>query len=1163
MTPPLKELQGLPSNGFAPPHGPPREVRGDRWHAVVARGVVSLAAGAGLSDLLWRQVPQHLSIKTDIVGYPIFYGFNYRRYIDGYYVIAFIFPILVAAIYMVIGRFGPLRVRRRETRGLFPLRTGGGEGSVEPGQADERAREAEGGRAADAMTATDAGEGGEHRVGSAEVEGVSARHRGGLSIAHELIWAAVRIALPAFAVAAEISTATDLHSSEMSWAGGVAGLGYVAGVVAGAAGLKAMAVHRRGRGGRHRRSGSTGAPSAAVALSRANSLLALSVIPLLYWLSKSTNLTIRTTNKVVHYPWLPLWLVVVLTVAALWWWVRASRRRGTEGRDAREAAVLVWVVGPVLLFLAFAVLPGAYGTFQAFDDAQYLAGPQLVFAHGLLPWKGVYLLHGILGDVVDGAIGMVLFGHTRWGGDAGIAMVVNPLTWLAFYAFAAYFLRRNRVALFGIGVAIATGFFQGGIGKFLLVPLFFIVLDRMLRRPTWGWCALFAFTLFAASILTPEVGVLAVCLLGLVPIFEAASRRRGSPIAASFPRTIRVAVAGAVLLAGWVVWLAAVGALGAFIDYYVIFTPGHALWGAYPVQWPMNSYFMTTAEFFLPVILWLLTAWWVVYKIRRRRSWQFADWSLVGAALCSAVYFPQALNRADFGHVIMAFSVASPLLVLWLAKALDGGDRLFARLMRGARGTAGARRRFGAWSVRSWLPPVGHGITLLSLGAVLALTSTGVGAIAGTPISLAQSVPARFHATSSLPAPAEPARLGYTLPDAVDVATINELGAILDHYAGTSAPVFTFANQLGITYYLLNRTPGTRFFHVEMAQTLTAQHEVIAELKASRPPVTVFSDPTFGLPSYDGVPQAVRAYLVSQYILDHYRPIVDVDGELIYLRDNLAVGTLPPLPPGSSTSGLYFATPTCNFGDVPNFLSTPVGLPARAATKVPVHTAGHIGSVLAGWAVDPSTDAPAPAVVVVAGGQVVARATPSAPRPDVVEALHQAAALDSGFSVQLPADVTGPVELYAELGSGELVALTPVGTLPRSVVEIATGAGPISDGGVLHPVGSGNAGYVDHYAPSHDTVYRLPAGSSRSYSGYHWIEVSARAPLGRSTFALTDEPGGSVSHEIAFNTLPLIGRTVLVQVGSCPQWHGYDRSSPLYLLHTGHRLPGLSIRLLR
>jgi hypothetical protein len=69
----------------------------------------------------------------------------------------------------------------------------------------------------------------------------------------------------------------------------------------------------------------------------------------------------------------------------------------------------------------------------------------------------------------------------------------------------------------------------------------------------------------------------------------------------------------------------------------------------------------------------------------------------------------------------------------------------------------------------------------------------------------------------------------------------------------------------------------------------------------------------------------VRAYGISQYVLDHYRPFADVEGQLLYVREglNLQIPAALSAQLGRTliTTDLPFQYPTCAWGYSPELLA--------------------------------------------------------------------------------------------------------------------------------------------------------------------------------------------------------------------------------------------------
>lgn len=1102
-----------------------------RWFPF-SRFVLATLIGAGLTDLLWRRVPNTLTTSTAIVGYPTWADFDFRRYIDAYYCIAIAFPLLTIAACYVLGRWGPLRRPRVSRTPFYRITT-------EPDSPPD------GDAALASPLVTD---GAVESVGalptSEPVPPENGRSTSGQLLVFAAFWSVARMAVPALAIGIEVCLIRSPRQLQLSRGGWLAGGVYVVAVL-----VTSLVLRARQAG----KTVGTGIPALSKwqsSIALANSLLAVAAVPLLFFVSQKTSVYVSSENRVVYYHWLPWWLVVIVSIGCLGLWFRGLRRvRSTADPAGLEATVLTWLVGPIIFFLLLAVLPGVSGPFTGFDDAQFLAAPQLVFIHGLFPWRDIFLLHGILQDVFWGAVGLDVFGNTRWGGGAGIDLLMSPLFWLVVYAFTAYFCRRNRLVLVGLVVAVTTGLLQGDTFRFLVIFVFLILFDRLLRNSSWVWSAAFTGFLIVACIIVPEALLFALCLCVLLVIFEAVRYHRGDSIVGTFPRTIRCVAVGVGLLAAWVLYLAVVGALSNFIDYYVIAALDHSLVGALPVQWNMVTTTTTTFEFAVPVVLWLATVWRVVAKLRARSQWSLADWVMVGAASFVLVYYPQELERMDSAHVQLVFCVALPLVILWAIELLALADRSVARLVTMVRVGEGTPARPKAIREKGTFPK------RLVTGAVV------VGVLVASvtmPISiptLLRRIPGDFHPVVADAAPATLPKLGYTLPGAVDTAQINTLGRLLDRYAGPRGPVFDFPNELGVTYYLLNRVPGTRYFVASEAQTTLAQNQIVSDLEGSRPRVVIFYDGSFGLPVYDGILEPVRTPIVTEYLLAHYRPLVDMQGQLLMLRDDL-VKTAPPLPSlpvGTQTTDLYFSIPKCTLGDIPNFYPTPAGYASSAPVPVRTTSVEDVGSTMGGWAIDPRTGAPARRVLAVVGGKVVATASTGIDRPDVVAALHDPSAETSGFTMTIPRAVHGRVALY-ELNpdgsvtmlqrNGQAVPSTAVGGRPRSSV--------VTPNGVTHPsINGGPAGWVDSYKKVDEEILRLAFPRGTNLASYRWLQVKSPSSLGRTSNTITNDLNVGPTYQIAFNSLPQAGSNVSVQVGSCLQWHGYRSGTGLYLVRSG------------
>jgi hypothetical protein len=1049
------------------------------------RCAVAVAIGVGASYVAWQHIGTHLHVTTDIVGRTTFADFDVYRYIYRFYDVTLVLPAATTLAYVLLSRFGPLRsppAARPWPPGL------------------EETEPISDGSPADVVP---------HRIGNSD--DISRR---------QLLWAVTRVGIPAFAVGIEANVAHSLRVAALTRFSVATALLYALAVS-----LVTIAL-----GLRRRRSSPEHEPAAGASLSQSiamdlpvvNALASVVVIPLLVLVSSSTTVTVVANGNVVHYPWFPAWLGALVTVVVLVVLVRAIlHAQDAKGRLLIERRTLLIVVVPILLFMVTAGIQGAQGPFSGFDDAQAMVGARLSFGHGLWPWRNLFLLHGFLADDLYGGVGLWVLSATRWGSNSGVSLFVVPLTIVALYGFIVYFARRNTLLIVAGTLALVLGLLPGWAGtRYVLLPVALILFDRVLRHGTWNRCLLLMVSAVLFSIITPEGTLLMLGILVTLVAAETIHRPRRERLVKSFSRTIRCAVTGAGLVAGWIVFLLATGSFSGFVAYYQTTVSGHELWGAFSPQWSLTGDPWATIQFALPIALFLMTIAKVVGKLTRRAPWRPTEWVLVASSTPVLLFYQVALDRMDYGHVDEVFQTLIPFVVLWAMEIVRFADSKVSQA-----GNWLVRRRSATLTF-----PIAVPVTVLAVIAIAA----------GSPTTLAswKDVPAEFHAVSTLAAPSN-LPLGYTQPGAVDTAQITDLGKVLDRYAGKNGPVFDFTNEMGITYFLLNRVPGARFYHVESAQTAEAQNLEVSDLEHSRPRIVIFNDKTFGLPDYDGIFSMERNYIVSQYLLDHYRALLDTHGQLILLRNDLfkEADPLPRLSTPPATAGLYFDLPTCDWGDVPNFLIHPTPDAASAGLDLRVDATGTEKLVsVQGWAFDTADDEPAKQVLVVSGDRVVSSSHPTAPRPDVAAALHSRDAAKSGFEAQFSLTTGASYRIYALNVDG---SVTPLASASSSAAQGPTPQSVTTPDGTVHAVRiSPSDGHVDTTSVSKEFSLTVPAGTD--LSSYDWMEVRSPTDLGSSRIQVTDSIQGGPSHVIAWSTLPGIGTSVFTRVGSCLQWHGYS-----------------------
>jgi hypothetical protein len=824
-----------------------------------------------------------------------------------------------------------------------------------------------------------------------------------------------------------------------------------------------------------------------------------------------TKVVVLSDGSVNHYRWLPLWLglpVVIAIAAAV---ASALRRPASEARAFQvERRMLLLVAAPALLYLMLAQVPGELGYVDYFHGGEQIEGSYLV-EHGFFPWRDVALTHGLFQDVIY-SFGRGVFGNSIWGHLAGVSMIMKPLYLISVLFLLVYLVGRNRLFLLFAGILMIGPWVAPEQFRLILWPLILILLASDLDRPARWKSVGLGFLLVAQTILTPEAAPALLAVAVVLVAYEWYWRQLDDPIAAVFSRTLWFAgscIAFASLFAGY---LAANHALDDFIFVSVNLVHGHTLSGGQPPMPNPGSVSDLALGFLalIPVAALLISFLYAVARLRLRRPFYTEDWVMLAAAIFLLTYYPKFLARMDTGHVYQPFVAGLPLFFYIAYRLIAAGE-------------GEIRKRWPRSPVqRVTTHPLS--LALVVLVAVLSWNTihTRVG-----------QAPAYYRPAVTGPPPLD--RVGYT--QVFPTTAYRDLKRVVDAYLGPNERLYDFSNTPLLFFYLMNRFPSIRYFHVSLTYSTELQADVIRRLSKARPKLIVFdndSTPFIALSNWDGIPNMVRSYAISQWILDRYRPLLWSHGITIYARRDMPppskVGLHLSTPP--VTRGVAYSVQPCTWGDAPNFLSSPPE-PSGGAQGVGAHVRAAPNQVtLVGWAGDPKAKKPAREVIGTVDGKVVGRAKPKLNRPDLVAYGLPSGFQRAGFQMQVPVQGGKRLRVFAVSRSGSLSEIAAKGQKPaRGTVMI--------DGGVTKLVPNAVWGQLN--STTHDRALQIVRPPGSRWTDYRWLEVDA-GPSGfrKGTFTVYDrQTRPSMGREITFQTLDGSPGRYIVPVGSCAQWHGY------------------------
>jgi hypothetical protein len=790
----------------------------------------SALAAAIVSGVIWTQRPTHLDLRTDIVGYPTVNAFDPRPRTWSYYLIVVAFPLLTLAFYA-------LSVRLARRWGSLSERS--------PSWAVPLPSPPSGADEPESSWKT---------------------------------WPVVllRVGLVGASLGWEVAIAT--RSERVGLVTMAATAGYLLLIAA----LAWLVGGFRGR-----------ATSPRAMVASLNALAAPMTVLGLYAVSRATRVTVRTDQSVHHYQWLPLWLAIALSGLAIGVVVHSLGRSPRRDPWRTERQVLLLVVGPVLVFLAFATLPGAAGTMDAFESGQWLVGARYLMSGGL-PYRDFVGIHGPLLDGLVAVTGLTVIQNSFWGVLAGIGVIVVPIYWVMVYYLNAYLFRKNVVFIAStILVVLAGASLWGGLMaqtnvRMMFVPLMLLAFAWLLARPSRIRAYLFVGVSLLHVFLTPEVALAIPGFAIVLVVYEYHYRSREAAFHRSFRRVLLCAESGLVYSAIALVVLGAAGVLGPMIDHFRTFSSGHSLTGAFPI--PPEETPVVVARFLFPILL-LASFWFVVARIRRRSRLELADWVMSADAIFVLLYYPKFYGRPDEGHFFEAWTIAVPLVFYVVYRLIDGAEHLIAGTDWG--------RATARWTSR-------HFVTA---AVALALLVPVFGHVADR----FDHAPERFDQVVA----SEPSvkTLGYAV--ATRPAVVDDVKTVIGAVTDRDDQVFDFTNAPGFFYYELGYDSPTPYYHVSTAIRSDTQADLIDDLRRANPVVVAYEGGP-GLYVWDGIPNSVRHYDVSYYILTHFRPLALVDSVLLFVRNDVHVPmsrlTALPIRGRARFTNLYAAAGRCSWG---------------------------------------------------------------------------------------------------------------------------------------------------------------------------------------------------------------------------------------------------------
>jgi hypothetical protein len=557
--------------------------------------------------------------------------------------------------------------------------------------------------------------------------------------------------------------------------------------------------------------------------------------------------------------WIPLPQPRLINIIALLLiaFIALRMRKPLSPRAARNLATFVIIPALIYLF-SYASTAQLSQWIDLFHRGESL-GPASDYLRGKVPFRDVFVLHGMLEDGLLDTWLMELFGRSL---DIAIlrTVIVGSFLGVAIWFLGLVVFRSVPLALLCVAMGSwTTAENNRTLFQVAAVAFFWHALQRRSR----GAAVLSGVFAGVALFFSYEIGVFTIAgAFAAALLLWIVSRRvpwEGlAPATAAAFFTLGTAL-GAL---PFVVYLAINGALGDFITTSFVTIPRiiDAVWSLpFPdlvSMFRQDLNIHTLADF----ILWekfhlvlspLTIAVAAVYLIDRwlRRRIDTLDYALLVMTVFATVAQRTAFGRVSFTHQYFAAFLIGPLLVLLAV--------IVVRTLHGV-------WRSGGEGTRAF-------VMALAVGAMPVMAVL---------FWIPDLVNARLHEFIRYS--------GRVLhvdrePQAEEVQwRITDVSKGIRDLTRRGEPIFDFSNQPAF-YFFADRPNPTRFYQVPILSPREFQAETIRDLERARPKVVIRRSPEM-FDQFDGVTNDLRAQAVSAYLDDTYRFYRSVRGVELWTR---------------------------------------------------------------------------------------------------------------------------------------------------------------------------------------------------------------------------------------------------------------------------------------
>ena len=554
---------------------------------------------------------------------------------------------------------------------------------------------------------------------------------------------------------------------------------------------------------------------------------------------------------------------------------------------------LEYIILPIFIYLL--IYSGdIHGKIDLFHEGERLA-PLNEMLHGAVPFRDIYIQHGLFQNAYLAWLGSQLFEPTLFG-VRSMEDILDPLGYIALYVLGLQVFRgRFLTAFICVLIASGTEFWVSARHSLGLISFAFVANSlthfqrtRTNQVPTFVWKLLLAgISTSLAFWYSTEIGLYTLGAIGLFLViyvfqggFGIESGSRGSQEEKNSREYLLPLMSYSCgVLLGFLsvgIYFLTHGALDDVIwNSYIQCRYQLATWGlAFPslsetltllstAGW--NAFvFSEGFRWYLPVCIFLIVAAYLTYRCLCGTASEPNAMKLLLLLLGGIAFFRTALGRSDGGHLIYG---ATFLWLLCLFPLESGISRMFRACLLFLRGNG------------RWQPALKTVWILIPTVIFCWYVGEAHQPLAGFREKwqrLRQNPFKQRVVTQEL------ARAGKVdIPDD-QVEQVQKVVAYIKENTAQNEKIFDFTSQ-GAYYFFADRLSVTRFHQASYASTPEMQQEVISALEKDQTRLVIFKTGGW-FDAVDAIPVEERHPLIAAYLQANYEPAVNINETEILMR---------------------------------------------------------------------------------------------------------------------------------------------------------------------------------------------------------------------------------------------------------------------------------------